>query len=91
MHYEPFSFNKNDSAPTITAKIPEFNTIIGQRLDFSATDLERLNRMYNCSEYRWVWEISKQTLTEFPPAFQFPVHFPSLFLPVLVKETGQTA
>ncbi|XP_027458538.1 meprin A subunit alpha isoform X2 [Zalophus californianus] len=49
MHYEPFSFNKNDSAPTITAKIPAFNTIIGQRLDFSATDLERLNRMYNCS------------------------------------------
>uniref|UniRef100_A0A8C0MLD2 Meprin A subunit n=1 Tax=Canis lupus familiaris TaxID=9615 RepID=A0A8C0MLD2_CANLF len=49
MHYEPFSFNKNESAPTITAKIPEFNTIIGQRLDFSATDLERLNRMYNCT------------------------------------------
>ncbi|XP_073761347.1 meprin A subunit alpha isoform X2 [Callorhinus ursinus] len=49
MHYEPFSFNKNDSAPTITAKIPAFNTIIGQRLDFSVTDLERLNRMYNCS------------------------------------------
>ncbi|XP_025746177.1 meprin A subunit alpha isoform X1 [Callorhinus ursinus] len=49
MHYEPFSFNKNDSAPTITAKIPAFNTIIGQRLDFSVTDLERLNRMYNCT------------------------------------------
>ncbi|XP_006860592.1 PREDICTED: LOW QUALITY PROTEIN: meprin A subunit alpha [Chrysochloris asiatica] len=49
MHYEPFSFNKNSSAPTITAKIPEFNTIIGQRLDFSAIDLERLNRMYNCT------------------------------------------
>lgn len=53
MHYEPFSFNKNESVPTITAKIPEFNSIIGQRLDFSAIDLERLNRMYNCSEYLW--------------------------------------
>ncbi|XP_012862226.1 meprin A subunit alpha [Echinops telfairi] len=52
MHYEPFSFNKNASAPTITAKIPEFNTIIGQRLDFSAIDLERLNRMYNCTTTR---------------------------------------
>ncbi|NXV41199.1 MEP1A protein, partial [Uria aalge] len=48
MHYEPFSFNKNESIPTITAKIPAFNNIIGQRLDFSAIDLERLNRMYNC-------------------------------------------
>ncbi|XP_061053417.1 meprin A subunit alpha [Eubalaena glacialis] len=49
MHYEPFSFNKSASVPTITAKIPEFNSIIGQRLDFSAIDLERLNRMYNCT------------------------------------------
>ncbi|KAM9738732.1 meprin A subunit alpha isoform 2-T2 [Dama dama] len=49
MHYRPLSFNKNDSVPTITAKIPEFNSIIGQRMDFSAIDLERLNRMYNCS------------------------------------------
>ncbi|XP_064364396.1 meprin A subunit alpha [Dromaius novaehollandiae] len=49
MHYGPFSFNKNDSIPTITAKIPAFDNIIGQRLDFSAIDLERLNRMYNCT------------------------------------------
>ncbi|XP_005861077.1 PREDICTED: LOW QUALITY PROTEIN: meprin A subunit alpha [Myotis brandtii] len=49
MHYAPFSFNKNESVPTITTKIPEFNSIIGQRLDFSAIDLERLNRMYNCT------------------------------------------
>ncbi|XP_058409930.1 meprin A subunit alpha [Diceros bicornis minor] len=49
MHYGPYSFNKNASVPTITAKIPEFDSIIGQRLDFSAIDLERLNRMYNCT------------------------------------------
>ncbi|KAM9316389.1 meprin A subunit alpha [Gastrophryne carolinensis] len=49
MHYGPFSFNKNASVPTITAKIPAFNDIIGQRLDFSEIDLERLNRMYNCT------------------------------------------
>uniref|UniRef100_A0A8D0HTX5 Meprin A subunit n=1 Tax=Sphenodon punctatus TaxID=8508 RepID=A0A8D0HTX5_SPHPU len=49
MHYAPFSFNKNESFPTITAKIPVFNDVIGQRLDFSAIDLERLNRMYNCT------------------------------------------
>ncbi|NXE26047.1 MEP1A protein, partial [Ardeotis kori] len=49
MHYQPFSFNKNESIPTITANIPEFDDIIGQRLDFSAIDLERLNRMYNCT------------------------------------------
>ncbi|MEE6522269.1 hypothetical protein FKM82_020714, partial [Ascaphus truei] len=49
MHYGPFSFNKNESVPTITAKIPAFNDIIGQRLDFSEIDLERLKRMYNCT------------------------------------------
>ncbi|GCB80064.1 hypothetical protein scyTo_0017073 [Scyliorhinus torazame] len=49
MHYAPFSFNKNESFPTITAKIPAFDDIIGQRLDFSTIDLLRLNRMYNCT------------------------------------------
>ncbi|XP_053317208.1 meprin A subunit alpha [Spea bombifrons] len=49
MHYGPFSFNKNASVPTITAKIPAFNNVIGQRLDLSELDLERLNRMYNCT------------------------------------------
>ncbi|XP_004624455.1 meprin A subunit alpha [Octodon degus] len=49
MHYAPLSFNQNANVPTITTKIPEFNSIIGQRLDFSAIDLERLNRMYNCT------------------------------------------
>ncbi|XP_054826789.1 meprin A subunit alpha-like [Eublepharis macularius] len=49
MHYGPFSFSKNRSLPTVTANIHEFNSIIGQRLDFSSTDLKRLNRMYNCT------------------------------------------
>ncbi|KAM8831676.1 meprin A, alpha (PABA peptide hydrolase), tandem duplicate 1 isoform 1-T2 [Spinachia spinachia] len=49
MHYRPFSFNKNQSIPTITTKIPEFYNIIGQYLDFSELDTLRLNRMYNCS------------------------------------------
>uniref|UniRef100_A0A667YCP9 Meprin A subunit n=1 Tax=Myripristis murdjan TaxID=586833 RepID=A0A667YCP9_9TELE len=50
MHYRPFSFNKNESIPTITTIIPFFNDIIGQRLDFSAADLTRLNRMYSCAD-----------------------------------------
>ncbi|XP_071399910.1 meprin A subunit alpha [Centroberyx affinis] len=48
MHYRPLSFNKNESIPTITTAIPYFNEIIGQRMDFSAADLTRLNRMYDC-------------------------------------------
>ncbi|KAG7259680.1 hypothetical protein CRUP_021685 [Coryphaenoides rupestris] len=48
MHYRPLSFNKNATVPTITAVIPFFNDVIGQRLDFSALDLTRLNRMYDC-------------------------------------------
>lgn len=63
MHYDPFSFNKNESIPTITTKIPEFNGIIGQRLDFSTIDLERLNRMYNCSEYLCAWGLAKMACT----------------------------
>ena len=50
MHYRPFSFNKNDSAATVTTKIPAFFNIIGQYLDFSRLDVLRLNRMYNCCE-----------------------------------------
>ncbi|XP_058469934.1 meprin A subunit alpha [Solea solea] len=49
MHYRPLSFNKNASIPTITTTIPYFNDIIGQRLDFSAVDITRLNRMYDCA------------------------------------------
>ncbi|XP_029281270.1 meprin A subunit alpha [Cottoperca gobio] len=49
MHYRPLSFNKNASIPTITTTIPYFNEIIGQRLDFSAVDITRLNRMYDCA------------------------------------------
>ncbi|XP_026196444.1 meprin A, alpha (PABA peptide hydrolase), tandem duplicate 2 [Anabas testudineus] len=49
MHYRPLSFNKNESIPTITATIPFFNDVIGQRLDFSAVDITRLNRMYDCA------------------------------------------
>uniref|UniRef100_A0A8C9S0H0 Meprin A subunit n=1 Tax=Scleropages formosus TaxID=113540 RepID=A0A8C9S0H0_SCLFO len=49
MHYRPLSFNKNSTVPTITTTIPAFNDVIGQRLDFSAIDLQRLNRMYNCT------------------------------------------
>ncbi|CAN9507582.1 unnamed protein product [Ophioblennius macclurei] len=49
MHYRPLSFNKNDSIPTITTSIPYFNDVIGQRYDFSAVDITRLNRMYDCA------------------------------------------
>ncbi|XP_041660577.1 meprin A subunit alpha [Cheilinus undulatus] len=49
MHYRPLSFNINDSIPTITTTIPYFNDVIGQRLDFSAVDITRLNRMYDCA------------------------------------------
>lgn len=50
LHYGPYSFNINSNVPSITTKIPEFNEIIGQRLDFSRIDLLKLNRMYNCSK-----------------------------------------
>ncbi|XP_062924551.1 meprin A subunit alpha-like [Mobula hypostoma] len=56
VHYPPFFFNRNNSVRTITTKIPAFNDIIGQRLDFSALDLLRLNQWYKCSKFSFLTE-----------------------------------
>lgn len=79
MHYRPLSFNKNESIPTITTTIPYFNEVIGQRLDFSAVDITRLNRMYDCGEYhlhvskvrqRLLGHVLFETHKEFKHSFQ---------------------
>uniref|UniRef100_A0A3Q1HUF5 Metalloendopeptidase n=1 Tax=Anabas testudineus TaxID=64144 RepID=A0A3Q1HUF5_ANATE len=46
MHYSKTSFNIG-SEPTIVTKIPQFIDVIGQRMGFSASDLTKLNRLYN--------------------------------------------
>uniref|UniRef100_F7BDF7 Meprin A subunit n=1 Tax=Monodelphis domestica TaxID=13616 RepID=F7BDF7_MONDO len=48
MHYSKTAF-QNGTEPTIVTRIPDFLDVIGQRMDFSAYDLEKLNRLYNCS------------------------------------------
>ncbi|KAE8598660.1 hypothetical protein XENTR_v10016896 [Xenopus tropicalis] len=48
MHYSKTAF-QNGSEPTIVTKIDAFSDVIGQRMDFSDYDLEKLNRLYNCS------------------------------------------
>ncbi|XP_059369044.1 meprin A subunit beta-like isoform X2 [Carassius carassius] len=48
MHYSKTSFSKG-SEPTIVTKIPEFLDVIGQRMEFSDSDLLKLNRLYNCT------------------------------------------
>ncbi|XP_069778662.1 meprin A subunit beta-like [Narcine bancroftii] len=48
MHYSSTAFN-NGSEPTIITKIAEFSDVIGQRLDFSDYDRQKLNRLYNCT------------------------------------------
>ncbi|XP_067834101.1 meprin A subunit beta [Heptranchias perlo] len=48
MHYSSTAFN-NGSEPTIVTKIADFSNVIGQRLDFSDYDLQKLNRLYNCT------------------------------------------
>lgn len=50
MHYSKTSFNKG-SEPTIVTKIPEFMDVIGQRMEFSSSDVLKLNTLYNCSEF----------------------------------------
>ncbi|KFV11911.1 Meprin A subunit beta, partial [Tauraco erythrolophus] len=48
MHYSQTAF-RNGTEPTIVTNIPDFMNIIGQRMDFSDYDLQKLNRLYNCS------------------------------------------
>ncbi len=50
MHYGKTFFSKG-SEPTIVTKIPEFLDVIGQRMEFSDSDLLKLNRLYNCSKF----------------------------------------
>ncbi|XP_043849663.1 meprin A subunit beta [Dromiciops gliroides] len=50
MHYSKTAF-QNGTEPTIVTRIPDFLDVIGQRMDFSDYDLEKLNRLYNCSSF----------------------------------------
>ncbi|KAK2511897.1 hypothetical protein Q9233_016639 [Columba guinea] len=48
MHYSKNAF-RNGTEPTIITNIPDFMDVIGQRMDFSDYDLQKLNRLYNCT------------------------------------------
>ncbi|XP_034160039.2 meprin A subunit beta isoform X3 [Pangasianodon hypophthalmus] len=48
MHYSKNAFS-NGTEPTIVTKIPAFSDVIGQRMEFSDSDLLKLNRLYNCT------------------------------------------
>ncbi|NWH51251.1 MEP1B protein, partial [Fregata magnificens] len=48
MHYSKNAF-RNGTEPTIVTNIPDFIDVIGQRMDFSDYDVQKLNRLYNCS------------------------------------------
>ncbi|XP_051943786.1 meprin A subunit beta [Hippocampus zosterae] len=48
MHYSKTAF-RNGSEPTIVTKIPAFTDVIGQRMEFSDSDLLKLSRLYNCT------------------------------------------
>lgn len=56
MHYSKTAF-KNGSDPTIITNIPDFIDVIGQRMDFSEYDLQKLNRLYNCSKFLHLFHI----------------------------------
>uniref|UniRef100_A0A8D2J3P9 Meprin A subunit n=1 Tax=Varanus komodoensis TaxID=61221 RepID=A0A8D2J3P9_VARKO len=48
MHYSKTAF-RNGTEPTIVTNIPAFMDVIGQRMDFSEYDIQKLSRLYNCS------------------------------------------
>ncbi|XP_042285696.1 meprin A subunit beta [Thunnus maccoyii] len=49
MHYSKNAF-RNGTEPTIITKIPAFSDVIGQRMEFSDSDLLKLSRLYNCTK-----------------------------------------
>ncbi|KAL2084262.1 hypothetical protein ACEWY4_019780 [Coilia grayii] len=49
MHYPQDAFT-NGNGSTIITKLPEFQDVIGQRLDMSHYDVEELNRLYGCND-----------------------------------------
>ncbi|XP_030641222.1 meprin A subunit beta-like [Chanos chanos] len=48
MHYGKDAFT-NGNGPTIITKLPEFQDVIGQRLEMSSYDVFELNRLYKCN------------------------------------------
>ncbi|KAI4899406.1 hypothetical protein NFI96_019939, partial [Prochilodus magdalenae] len=48
MHYSKGAFSTGNE-PTIVTKIPAFSDVIGQRMEFSDSDVLKLNRLYNCT------------------------------------------
>ncbi|XP_077471644.1 meprin A subunit beta [Stigmatopora argus] len=48
MHYSKGAFS-NGSESTIVTKIPAFADVIGQRMEFSDSDILKLSRLYNCT------------------------------------------
>ncbi|KAM9676770.1 meprin A subunit beta isoform 1-T1 [Dama dama] len=48
MHYSKTAFG-NGSEPTIVTRVLDFMDVIGQRMDFSDSDVLKLNQLYNCS------------------------------------------
>ena len=53
MHYSKDAFT-NGNGSTIITKLPEFQDVIGQRLDMSHYDVEELNKFYGCSKYPYI-------------------------------------
>ncbi|XP_037314149.2 meprin A subunit beta isoform X2 [Pungitius pungitius] len=49
MHYSKDAF-RNGTEATIVTKIPAFSEVIGQRMEFSDSDLLKLHRLYNCTQ-----------------------------------------
>uniref|UniRef100_A0A3B4GDV0 Metalloendopeptidase n=1 Tax=Pundamilia nyererei TaxID=303518 RepID=A0A3B4GDV0_9CICH len=51
MHYGKDDFT-NGNGSTIITKDPKFQNLIGQRLEMSASDVQELNLLYKCSNFR---------------------------------------
>ena len=49
MHYSQYAFS-NGNGRTIITNDPEFQDVIGQRLEMSSSDVLKLNRLYHCSK-----------------------------------------
>lgn len=60
MHYGKNAFS-NGNGSTIITKDPQFQDVIGQRLEMSPSDVRELNLLYKCSKCLLFWSLQGPT------------------------------
>ena len=58
MHYGKDAFTNGNGSTIITLQ-PEFQDVIGQRLEMSPNDVLKINLLYNCSTLSYIFRFNQ--------------------------------